>query len=99
MDNFLIIKTTLNYKKIKELLGTYQMANHSKVVEIRLFEDILMVYFPETQGTEVQIKAIDQDKFKSTEANIEPTFLRNDKDEVIGITANQNGITKWLKIK
>lgn len=93
-------KSAINYEAKKEYLGRYQMiGDDAKIVEIKLDEDLMILYFPKAPGSEVEIVALDSDQFKSVKANIEITFLRDTKDIVTGFSAKQGETTQWVKIK
>lgn len=93
-------KSALNYEEKKEYLGTYQMVgSQEKIIEIKLVDDLTLLYFPKNPGTEVEIRATDDDTFKSVKANIEITFSRDDTGDIVGFTAKQGERSEWTKIE
>jgi len=93
-------KSALNYEEKKEFLGTYQMVDdQEKIIEIKFVDDLTVLYFPNNPGAEVEIVPVDDKTFKSTKANIELTFARNDTGDIVGVTAEQGGTSEWKKIK
>ncbi|WKN40960.1 serine hydrolase domain-containing protein [Tunicatimonas pelagia] len=96
----ILSKSALNYEEKKEYLGTYQMVDGAKkIIEIKFVDDLVMVYFPKAPGTEVEIKATDDDTFESVTANIEMIFSRDDTGKIVGFTAEQGGTSEWTKIE
>ena len=93
-------KLALNYEEKKEYLGTYQMVGgQEKIIEIKFVDDLVFLYFPQSPGTEVEVVPVDDNTFKSTKADIEISFSRNDSGDIKGFTAEQDEITEWIKIE
>ena len=93
-------KSALNYEEKKEYLGTYQMVGgQEKIIEIKFVDDLVLLYFPQSPGTEVEVVAVDDRTFKSTKADIELIFSRNDSGDIEGFTAEQGGTSEWIKIE
>lgn len=89
----------IEYDKFKEYFGTYQLQGESKLIEIFMVDDVLVLDFPDAQGTGTKLTIVDTDKMESKAVNAEIQFIRNNKGEITGFTASQNGITDWKKIK
>jgi hypothetical protein len=93
-------KPAINYEAKKEYLGRYQMVgDDTKIIEIKLMDDLMILDFPEAPGTGVEIVALEDDQFKSVKANIEITFLRDTVGIVTGFSATQGEATEWVKIQ
>lgn len=89
----------LEYSKYKAYFGTYQLVGDSKLIEILMIDDVLILDFPGAKGTGTKLTMTGTDKMESKAVRAKIQFTRNEKGEVIGFTANQNGITEWKKIK
>jgi CubicO group peptidase (beta-lactamase class C family) len=89
----------LEYAKYKEYFGTYLLQGDSKLIEIFMVDDVLVLDFPEVKGTGTKLTIIDTDKMESKAVNAKIQFTRNNDGDITGFTADQNGITEWKKIK
>jgi len=92
-------RNQLKYAKYEEYFGTYQLLGDSKLIEIFMVDDVLVLDFPEAKGTGTKLTIIDTDKMESKAVKAQIHFTRNNEGNITGFTANQNGITKWKKIK
>ncbi|PRY87068.1 serine hydrolase domain-containing protein [Mongoliibacter ruber] len=92
-------KSQLVYGEFEEYFGTYQLKGDSKLIEIFMLDDVLLLDFPEARGTGTILTVIDKDKMESKAVNALIQFTRDKKGQIIGFTADQNGITEWEKIK
>lgn len=92
-------KNQIQYNIYQEFFGTYQLKGASKLIEIFMVDDVLVLDFPGAKGTGTVLTMTGKDKMESKAAKAKFQFSRNQKGEVIGFTADQNGITEWEKIK
>ncbi|WKK81890.2 serine hydrolase domain-containing protein [Marivirga arenosa] len=92
-------RSQLEYDKYQEYFGTYQLEGESKLIEIFMVYDVLVLDFPEARGTGTKLMITEADKMESKAVNVKIQFTRNDKGDIIGFTAEQNGETEWKKIK
>ena len=92
-------KNQIQYNIYQEFFGTYQLKGASKLIEIFMVDDVLVLDFPGAKGTGTVLTMTGMDKMESKAAKAKFQFSRNQEGEVIGFTADQNGITEWEKIK
>ncbi len=92
-------KNQLEYSKYEEYFGTYQLKDDTKLIEIFMIDDVLVLDFPEAKGTGTKLTMIDKDKMESVKVNVMVKFKRSNEGDITGFTADQNGITEWRKIK
>jgi CubicO group peptidase (beta-lactamase class C family) len=92
-------RNQLEYAKFEEYFGTYQLLGNSKRIEILMIDDVLVLDFPEAKGTGTKLTIIGTDKMESKAVKAQIQFTRNDKGNITGFTADQNGMTEWKKIE
>ncbi len=92
-------KNQLQYAKYEQYFGTYQLKGGTKLIEILMADDVLLLDFPEAKGTGTKLKITETDKMESKAVNAQLQFIRNKEGKITGFTADQNGITEWKKIK
>jgi len=92
-------KNQIQYTVYEEFFGTYQLKGESKLIEVFMVDDVLVLDFPGAKGTGTTLTITDKDKMESKAAKAKFQFTRNQEGEIIGFTADQNGITEWEKIK
>lgn len=92
-------KSQLEYAKYKEYFGTYQLQGGSKLIDIFMVDDVLVLDFPEVRGTGTKLTLVGTDQMESKAVNAKIQFSRNKEGDITGFTADQNGITEWKKIK
>ncbi|MBR07861.1 MAG: hypothetical protein CMP48_09240 [Rickettsiales bacterium] len=92
-------RNQLVFAKYQEYFGTYQLQGDSKLIEIFMVDDVLVLDFPGAKGTGTRLTIIDTDQMESKAVNASFQFIRNDEGEVTGFTADQNGVTEWKKIE
>jgi CubicO group peptidase (beta-lactamase class C family) len=92
-------RNQLEYAKFEEYFGTYQLLGNSKRIEILMIDDVLVLDFPEAKGTGTKLTIIGIDKMESKAVKAQIQFTRNDKGNITGFTADQNGMTEWKKIE
>ncbi|WP_373520236.1 serine hydrolase domain-containing protein [Aquiflexum sp.] len=92
-------RNQLEYGKYAAYFGTYQLIGDSRLIEIFMVDDVLLLDFPEARGTGTRLTVIEKDKMESKAVNALIHFTRNKEGSITGFTADQNGITEWKKIK
>lgn len=89
----------IDYQKLSEYIGTYQLATDTKrVMKVLLITDRLVLSMPEQKGAEVDILPIGNDKFESKKVNATLEFIKDEQGKIKGIIINQRGKTEWTKI-
>lgn len=85
--------------KITEYTGRYELQNpKGRVLEVRVYEGNLVLYFPDTPGTEVLLYNTGGDTFRSPNISFRLDFKRSEKGAVSGFTVYQQGEYEWVRL-
>jgi len=86
--------------KLNDYIGSYKLnAKKSKLINIIVVSERLVLTFPNQPGNEVDVLPTGEDLFESKKANITLNFIRNDVGEISGIDIKQGENYNWIKIK
>ncbi len=82
----------------KEYLGVYRLKDDAtKRFEIQVFDTMLVMIPMEARDTAGILRPISEDYFESKEAKATVQFTRDESQEVIGYTVEQNGTYHFVK--
>ncbi|WP_299685929.1 serine hydrolase domain-containing protein [uncultured Dokdonia sp.] len=102
IDKPIVIKKKSEIKRdvYKEYIGIYHLKEDvNKRFGIELFDTMLVMVPLDARENAGILRPISDDYFESKEAKATITFTRNDAQEVIGITVEQNGTYHFVRIE